>query len=231
MTTSLTALANAAAQDIGVLDSGESISAQQLADSLDICNKILDNWSSEGIQIPFAGNSSQALTAGAGSYTVGAAQTWNINPAPLRITGASLLMANGVTLPIKVVNSVEWDMIKDRSSSSNLIEYLFYTPVVSAGTPLGLAQVSAIPQSGGASCVFQFWRALTQFADTVTPIILPPGYALALELSLAKLLCPKFDMPWSQLNGENYQEAMVRARALNALLWGTGGPPQAQAQG
>ncbi len=218
MTTTLTAIANAAADDIGVNDSGEGLSATQLAQALDVANKLLDNWSSEAIQVPFEANATEALTAGNGQYTVGAAQTWNINPAPLRITSAMLLMSNGVNTPVEIIDAAKWDSLVDRSSTSNLIRYLFYA--LTSGTPLGLAQVSPVPANNGGSLIFQFWKALTQFPDTTTPITLAPGYGLPFEYALAKLLSVKFDVPWSDVNAQNYQEAMIRVRALNAQMWG-----------
>lgn len=230
MITNLTAIANAAAEDSSVLDSGETLSAQQLADALDIGNKIWDNWSSEQIQAPVASSSTQSLLANNPLYAVGAAQTWAISPAPRRVTSASVQMSNGVVLPCRVVDSAEWDTIPDRSGSGNLITHLFYTPSVIDGQ--GIAQVSPVPQTNGATITMQFWKAFLQFPDTTTTIVIPAGYALAFEYELARALAAKFDVPWSQTNAGSLLEYMTRLRQLNAELWGkiaAGAPAQVAA--
>lgn len=43
-TVTLTAAANAAAQFLGVLDSGESLSTQQVTDALAVANNLLESW-------------------------------------------------------------------------------------------------------------------------------------------------------------------------------------------
>ncbi len=217
--TTLTALANAAALDIGVLDSGETLSAQQLSDALDLINKILDNWSSEQIQMPLPSNSIQSLVANNGSYTVGAASTWAINPAPVRITSASLIQANNVTLPVRVLTSAEWDQVEDRSSTSNLIKGLFYARSTFPG--FGTVYVTPVPASNGASLWLQYWIAFVQFIDTTsTNNSIPAGYLKAMEWELARDLSQKFDVPWSQNNETSRQESMKRLRDLNTEMWG-----------
>lgn len=49
-TMTLTAAATAAAQFLGVLDSGESLSAQQLTDALNAANNMLENWTNEQVR-------------------------------------------------------------------------------------------------------------------------------------------------------------------------------------
>jgi hypothetical protein len=65
----LTAVATAAAQYLHVLDSGESLSTQQLSDALAAVNNLLDNLTTEQVKqlqaiVPF-------FTLAAGSYTPG----------------------------------------------------------------------------------------------------------------------------------------------------------------
>ena len=50
-TLTLTAAATQAAQYLGVLDSGENLSTQQLADALLAANNLLDAWTNEQIRI------------------------------------------------------------------------------------------------------------------------------------------------------------------------------------
>jgi hypothetical protein len=220
MPSSLTQFANAAGLDLGIMDSGGAFSGQQYLDILAKANRILDNWSSEQIQVPFAGLAAEALTAGNSQYNVGAAQAWPVSPAPLKIVSATLLMNNGVQLPMEVVSASKWDTLPDRGASSNLVRYLFYTPAPGGLILTGVAQVSPVPQANGGFVSFQFWRAFTQFADIATAILFPPGYELAFQLELALAIAPMFDeTPSAELEAA-YGKAMNALRKLNAELWG-----------
>lgn len=67
---SLTAVAQAAVQFLGVLDAGEGLSAQQLADALAAANNLLDNWTVE--QVRALNVILQTFTLAGGTYTPGA---------------------------------------------------------------------------------------------------------------------------------------------------------------
>jgi hypothetical protein len=66
-TINLTTYANAAAQFLGILDSGEALSTQQIADALPAANQLLESWYTEqvlAINIQLA-----SFTLSAGTYT------------------------------------------------------------------------------------------------------------------------------------------------------------------
>src|SRR6202030_4031961 len=103
----LTSVATAAAQFLGVLDSGESLSAQQLTDALAATNALLDNWSTEQTMIPSLLRSVQNLTTAVQLYTIGAGQTWSMTR-PVAIAAAALINSTGPGIPIEVVHSGKW---------------------------------------------------------------------------------------------------------------------------
>jgi len=51
LTLTLSAAATAAAQFLGVLDSGEGLSTQQLTDAFNAANSMLDNWTIEHVRL------------------------------------------------------------------------------------------------------------------------------------------------------------------------------------
>jgi hypothetical protein len=217
MTSNLTNIANYAAESIGVNDSGETLSTQQLSDMLDLTNKILDSWSTQQIQIPNVVTNAFALSASTGSYIVGTGGPWVTSP-PVRIAEATLIMANSVVTPIKVVSAAEWADLPDRAAISDWVRFLYYAPPAPIGTT-GIAYVSPTPKAGG-SVEAKYWQPLTQFADTTTVIAFFPGYLIALQWTLAKRMCSYFDVPWSQDNEADLETAMNAVRSLNAELWG-----------
>jgi hypothetical protein len=202
MSITLTVLANAAVRTFGAMDSGGSISAAQLADALITVNEILDNWSVDGKMALAEALTAVSLVSGTQSYTLGTRAA--------RIQGASVILAAGPTMPVKVLQSAaEWNSLEDRDSSSYLVRYLFYDRA--ATTPK--IYLSPIPLGG--SLELRTWIALTQFADATTPITLLPGYELPLRLSLAHKLSSEWDMPWSQTNQDALALALGTIQELN----------------
>ncbi len=129
MSISLTTVATAAAQFLGVLDSGEGLSAQQLIDARLAANGVLDNWTVEQVNI-------------------------------INALVANLPLAAGV-----------------------------YTPV-----------------------------AVLQFADATTPITLPAGYTLPLELELAIILAPQYDVAPSAALAQSAAAAKARMNPIMGMI-------------
>lgn len=114
-TLTLTAAANAAAQFLHVLDSGESLSTQQVADALAAGNDMIDSWSSDRLMALSAKVDTQATVAGTVSYALATRYS--------AIEAASVL-SPAPLLPIEVVNGAKWASIPDRGVSSSLIRIL-----------------------------------------------------------------------------------------------------------
>lgn len=112
----LTTIATAAAQFLGELDSGESLSAQQLTDALQVANNLIDNFSSDRLMALSATIVSQSTTGGQISYALATRCS--------AVEAASLIPNSGPTSPLKVVNAVEWAAIPDRGVAGSFIRLL-----------------------------------------------------------------------------------------------------------
>ncbi len=211
---SLTTLANSAAQMLGSLDSGESLSAQQLTDALAAANQLFDNWSSEGLFALVDLITTFSLTSGIQGYTIGTAQTINITR-PMQIVAASFKNASGPGGPIEVVNERDWAAIPDRQRLSFIITKLFWD----RGNPTGNVYVSPVPQ-GNMSAEIHTFTPFTQFADVTTPIAFLPGYLRFITSGLAIELAPQYDMTPSPTLLANFGDAASRVRKLNSTLLG-----------
>ncbi len=84
----LTQLLSIALQNLSVLDSGGSPSAQQLTDALAIANALIDNKSSDRLMAESVTITSKALSANVRTYTIGTGGSINI-VRPTEITAAS----------------------------------------------------------------------------------------------------------------------------------------------
>lgn len=208
-TITLTAAANHAAQYLGVLDSGESLSSQQIADALAAANNLLDNWSDDGLMIPTRSFLTQALSVGTQSYVLGSP--------PLSIDAAAFTNANGPGGPVEVCSAAKWAAIPDRQARSYVISALYYDRT-------STVYVSPVPL-GTLTLEMTVWTALAKFADATTPLTLPlAGYARLLELALACELAPQYGKEPSAMLFRNYNDAMARVRNLNAQLLGVEAP-------
>ena len=213
---------------MGILDSGEALSTQQVTDALSAANDLLDSWSIEQILVYQAARNVQTLSAATQSYAIGTGLTWD-QPRPAAIVAAAVINAAGPGTEVHVCTAREWAAIEDRQSSSYLIKHLFYDRAVSNGQ----VYVSPIPLGSGLTIELITYNALTQFADTTSPIAIPAGYLRALKLGLAIELAPQYDMQPSQALAGNYQAALNHIKDLNAKLFGdipAAGSPQAQQQ-
>lgn len=224
-TLTLTQVAQFAALELGVLDSGESLSAQQLSDFLFNLNNAIDNRSSEQAEVLAVTIAQFTLAGGTQVYVIGTGQTWNVTR-PVAITAAQHLLtvsAHPYETPVEVQNARGWAANQDRGSSSLVVRKLFYDRQF----PYGNVYVSPIPLTAS-SIELTMWTPLTQFADTTTPITIPPGYADWYGLLGAICMAAQFEMAVPASVTARYEDEIARIRNLNAGLLGTS-PPAGQA--
>lgn len=214
MSLTLTAAATAAAQFLGILDSGEGLSAQQLADILAATNNWLDNLSSEGLFAVADLLTTFPTVAGTQTYTIGPAQVIAMTR-PVRIVAAAFRNAAGPGGPMKVFNEKEWTELPDRQRQSWILDGLFWD----RGNPLGTVYVSPVP-IGVLTVEFHSWVPLAQFVDATTAITPAPGYTRFIELGIAMEVASQFDMAPPASMAANFGDAAARVRKLNASLLG-----------
>jgi hypothetical protein len=222
MATTLTQAATVAAQFLGVLDPGESLSAQQLADALAACNNMLDNWSSDEGMILQSAELSFNTVASTGNYTIGPAMTIPIATAPRAVKAAHGVLTSGPSTPIQVVNLDQWNAIPDRESLSWHPRALYHDH----GSPTGTVYLAPKP-IGILAVKLSVWSALTAFPDATTPVTLLPGYERLIKIGLAIELAPQYDINPSQTLMALHSDALTRVRALNAKIMGGGAAEKA----
>ncbi len=215
-TMTLTDCANSAGRFLGIIDSGGSLSNQQLLDAQEAINNLIDNWSSDRLMALSALVADFAVT-GATSYAIGTGAAWN-TPRPSAIEAATyLLSANGgvLALPLRVLNANDFSSLPDRRSTSVVAKALFYD----RGNPTGNVYLAPVPLNGG-SVELVMWSAMTQFPDLVTAITVSPGYSRMLQLAAAVEMAPQYDVTPTPALIENYTDALARVRQLNAEILG-----------
>jgi hypothetical protein len=214
-TVTLTTLATAAVEDLGVLDAGGALSPSQLAQALTAANTMLDNWSSQKLLIARSLLQTFTLANGTQDYTIGPALTFNVTPAPVKIVAATLLNSAGPSSPIEVLNAVQWSRLSDRQAVSFLVKHLFYDRAVT-----GKVYFSPVPSGSALTVQLAMWVAMAQFVDAITLYTLIPGYQQLMQFGLAMVLAPKYGRTPSPQLKENYEQALAAVASLNAGLLG-----------
>jgi len=223
-TLTLTQVAQFAALELGVLDSGESLSAQQLTDFLYNLNNAIDNRSNEQAEVLAVAIADFTLTANQQKYTIGTGQNFN-TPRPVMITAAQhILPVAGETYqtPVEVQNARQWAANMDRGSTSLIVRKLFYDRQY----PTGNVYLSPVPVTTS-SVELTMWNPLPQFSDTTSALTIPPGYADWYNLLGAMVMAPQFEMTPGVPLTSRYQDEIARIRNMNASLLGEM-PPSGQ---
>lgn len=180
-----------ALQMLGVYGAGDTVSAADQAIGLSVLNDMLDVWSNESLASFCILEQSVSLITGQQSYTIGTGG--NINATrPLKILedpGTCFVRdQNGNDYPVAVVPRDEWNLIVDKTVSSNIPDVLFYDPQF----PLGVINLWGVPNIGGYTLFFDSYQQLGGFPTAATTFSFPPGYKRAVGTNLAVSLKPYF---------------------------------------
>lgn len=214
---SLTQIANAAAQRLVIIDSGGSLSTQQLTDALAYVNNLLDSWSSQRLYAIQAVVTNFVLTAGVSSY--GTAAVFGSRPVAIESAGASF---SGFAGEVKIVDGVTFLSDPDRQNTGPLPKRMFYD----RGYPNGNIYLEPIP-GNAATLTLYTWTALTAFADKTTPITFPPAYARLVTAGVALEMASQFSITPSAGLIQEFSDASAAVRQLNSELLGPE-PPAGQ---
>lgn len=170
---------------IGAIATGETPTAEEMADGLLVLNDMLENWSTETLSVWGSSNQTFNLVANQATYTIGPAGNWNTTR-PQSLDDAYMNF-NGVDFPVKVISQEMYNEINLKTMRQPIVERLLYVNEF----PLGVATVWPVP-TNSAPITLTMKRLLTfpvQATDTLTG---PPGFLKAMRYCLAVELAPEF---------------------------------------
>lgn len=170
---------------VGAIASGETPTADEANDALDVLNDILEAWATENLMLYRNENDQYSLTPNKQSYTIGPIGDFNA-VRPVTIEGA-FVTYNGLDFPLRVLNTEQWNGIALKNFSAPIPSALYYVPTFPLGNIyLWPAPSQAIPLTLAVNMQF------SQLANVSQSISLPPGYKKALRYVLAVELAPEF---------------------------------------
>ena len=170
-------LIKAALRAINVIASGETPTADEMADGREALKFMLRSWSSENIMVSAISSDTLAMT-GASSYTIGSGgdcdTTW-----PSEIKGAVV----DTDYNLRIIGEAKYRSLA--RDSNTIPTYLYYNPVY----PLGVLYPYG---TGGASMVIDSLKALTDPATLTTSVAFQTSYDAAIKWNLALELAPEY---------------------------------------
>lgn len=178
-------LIKAAMRQIGVIATGETPSAAEAADGLSALNDVLETWTTEQLTVwqdavlPFT------ATAGVGSYTIGPSGVF-VTARPVRILSLYSSI-NGVDYPAREWPYDQWQAVAVKATSSTWPErYAYINSFPDGELFLWPVPATALQLQIGVQ------QALTAVTSLATVLSYPPGYARALQWSLAAELASQY---------------------------------------
>lgn len=213
-TTTKTALdvITGALRKIGAYAPGESLSAADANDALDILNGLLDTLSMQHFAVFNNIETVVTLTPGKQSYTVGTGGNINIER-PLRITEVFSRITTGsspVDFPCDIWPVEQYVNIGLKQQPGPWPKVLYYNTAY----PLGNILLWPVPNQ---AAELHLWS--DQVLSTLTlnqQLNLPRGYFLFLQYALAELLAPEYGVPVPADVRRLAAEMRETLKALNA---------------
>jgi hypothetical protein len=192
----------------GVLGESETASSGQAADGLVSLNDLLDSWSTDETYIYTIQNETFPLVDGVNSYTIGVGGDFNtVRPV---IIDSVVVNLNGVSYPVKQINSQDYADIAYKANNTGIPEF-FYCDFA---YPLATIYLYGAP-SADLTISIGRTQQLTTFADLTTQYTFPPGYNRLLNYGLAMEISPEYGVKMSPEAQFIASEAKANVRNRN----------------
>lgn len=170
---------------IGIIRKGEAMSADEGADGLVALNDMLASWSNNSLLVYNRVSESFSLVSGTASYLIGAGQTFS-TVKPIKIISAFIRDGN-TDYPLVVLSDDEYQNVSDKTSQSDIPDYLTYNNAHPYGT------ITLYPKPGAANTIHLLSeKVLTALASLSTTVDLPAGWNRALKYNLAVAIAPEY---------------------------------------
>lgn len=185
-------------RDLGVLARGQTASAAQGADALDLLNALVDSWRIDGkVSILTFTRTVFGLTTNIQRYTIGSGGDIAITR-PEWIEWVRVIPDNTVAttlrteLPCELFTLERWAAIVIKGQTGPYPTGIYYDRSFGNVTQRGNIDVWPIPTTANAALALYTPTPLGQFADITTVYEFAPGYPKALRTNLALELAPGY---------------------------------------
>ena len=169
---------------------GDSLDSAEQGYYLSRMNSMLDSWSLERMMIYSLSQTSFALTASQGLYTIGSGGNFNMTRPNKIVDPCFIRDSDGFDQPLQLLNAQSYGRIVDKTADGSWPIYLFYDFGYSATST---ASIRLWPEpDSGLTLFINTLQPLQNFSSMSVSVQLPPGYQRAIETNFGVETAPGF---------------------------------------
>jgi hypothetical protein len=186
----LRALATQAMGRLGVLASGESMSAADANLCLEAINQLLDEWQATSLMLYAEQRTTWNIVPSQASYTVGDSAEVNV-PRPVYVDWVSYVdttQTPPLEIAVKPYTDFTWAAVGQKALTSNLPLNYYYNLTY----PLATLYLWPIPTQASLQGVLYARTQVAQLASLDTDVALPNGWQRMIVTNLAVEIAPAF---------------------------------------
>lgn len=174
----------AAYRKITVLGEGQTLSASEAEDGLELLNDMIEMWSIDGGLVFTQDKESFPLQVGKVDYTIGSGGDFNTTrPVDLK---AAFVRWGGYDYTLSIEDEESYAQNYDKDIPT-VPSYIYYDQ----NHPLGTIYLWGAPNQAMDLHLYTR-KELSSFPDLTTNVSLAPGYSIALKTNLAVMAAPEF---------------------------------------
>jgi hypothetical protein len=202
-----TEVITAAFQELGIVVSGGSPNANDLAWGLGKMNRMLKSWSADGINLHYRVEESFSLVSGTPSYTIGSGATFDtVRPATIE---QAFIRDSNHDYQMGIRPAAEYWTLTEKTTEDRPLK-LYYDPAY----PNGTIYLYYTPNSAYSMHIVS-QKPLLTYVSAATEIVLPGEYEDALVLNLAIRFASRYGKVVSADLRLGAKEAFGNVRAMN----------------
>ena len=153
-------------------------------------NSMIDSWSNEGLMINALSQTSFALTASQGSYTIGNGGDFNMTRPTKVVDPCFIRDTSNVDIELQIIDMIAYGRLAQKNIDGSYPSYLAYDYGYSATST---ATVYLWPEPAASLTLYiNTLQPLTNLSTMSQNLILPPGYQDAIESNFAIRSAPGF---------------------------------------
>lgn len=162
---------------------GETLTSNEQTECLSELNAMLDSWANERLMIHTISQTSFALTASDGTYTIGVGGDFNMTRPTKLVNPCFTRDSDDTDIPLNIIDADTYGRILDKTLGDLTPQYIFYDYGYSS-TSTATIRLYPLPQSG-LTLYINTLQPFTNFSTMSHSLSLPPGYQRAIEYNYA----------------------------------------------
>jgi len=190
---------------------GQTLAPAEAAEGLQVLNDWLDWLKIDRLAVYAIERTLFTLVPNHGAYAIGFGAGADIAAErPVRIDRASFVFTNvtpNIEVPLEVLNEQEWQALSPKSLTSATPTKLYYE----SSFPNGIVNLWAVPNVAYQMALY-LWQSVNQFLTVNDPLVVVPGYTLAMEYNLAVQLAERY--PERQRIAQSSVERAISSYAM-----------------